>query len=97
MEQEVNVFAAMKAKNRALLKSTFSQAQADAASKTGGSGGGWQTARADYFKYREADGSHLTKAAYNNVHQNITLISPLTAGLLNVIKVAPEVIETKCF
>ena len=39
----------------------------------------------------------LKKAVYNNVHQIITLISPLTAGLLNVIKVAPEVIETKCF
>ena len=39
----------------------------------------------------------VDEAAYNNVHQNITLISPLTAGLLNVIKVAPEVIETKCF
>jgi len=37
------------------------------------------------------------EAAYNNVHRNTTLISPLTAGLLNVIKVAPEVIESKCF
>ena len=35
--------------------------------------------------------------AYNNVHRNTTLISPLTAGLLNVIKVVPEVIESKCF
>ena len=54
----------------------------------------------DYFRRHLARGAQTAltnRSAYNNVHRNTTLVSPLTAGLLNVIKVAPEVIETKCF
>ena len=56
----------------------------------------WSTG-ARYLQVSGAPEKAHEGPAKNSLHQNITLISPLTAGLLNVSEKSPEDSKSKCF